>query len=439
MNSRGELVTVLYGRFDHEDFDGLLEESSLSTIAAKKNQAETPIEIYQRVQDHLRASEVACRQSDVDDFLLHLVRLYSMLNDTDPTSSALVNTAFSDRLWMLRRGLRWCWDSSKSSSDLAVPSRSESQDPSYIVDFACHVRADVVPGIVQTLLDKEVFSYLRQDVARSMVTLCFNSRAPLPLVILNACASAVPASSFRDELADEFMNMMSTDRTALLTGSWLTGPNEQNAIYRTELRARKQAEQALVMTRPMKYVDVTAQSPQLEDPRNVADLMACASDGEPPAWEELISRYGRLVRSTVASFRLQEADAEHAVQNTWLRLMERMDTIRDPRCLGGWLATTASRECLALIRRRHRETPDDAAAKQLVAVDAGPKIAFVGGGAARSAVNAALDELAQDRQLLIRALFYEPDCRNHRTWSLSATLLPGSSADLPAIDVSARS
>jgi RNA polymerase sigma factor (sigma-70 family) len=131
--------------------------------------------------------------------------------------------------------------------------------------------------------------------------------------------------------------------------------------------------------------------------------------GDPPAWEELISRYGRLVRSTVASFRLQEADAEDAVQNTWLRLMERMDTIRDPRCLGGWLATTASRECLALIRRGHREAPDDAAAEQLVAVEAGPETTVVG-SAARSAVNAAVRELPGGRQLLIHALFYQPDC-----------------------------
>jgi RNA polymerase sigma factor (sigma-70 family) len=155
---------------------------------------------------------------------------------------------------------------------------------------------------------------------------------------------------------------------------------------------------------------LSTQPRETTQPReNNTVLLRAVGEGEPPAWEELIRRYGRLVRSTVASFRLQEADAEDAVQNTWLRLMERMDTIRDPRCLGGWLATTASRECLALIRRGHRETPDDAAAEQLVAVDAGPETAVVG-GAARSAVNAALDELARDRQLLIRALFYEHDC-----------------------------
>jgi RNA polymerase sigma factor (sigma-70 family) len=151
----------------------------------------------------------------------------------------------------------------------------------------------------------------------------------------------------------------------------------------------------------------TTESTQTRESNAV--LLRAVGEGEPPAWEELISRYGRLVRSTVASFRLQEADAEDAVQNTWLRLMERMDTIRDPRCLGGWLATTASRECLALIRRGHREAPDDAAAEQLVAVDPGPETAVVV-DADRSAVNAAVRELPGARQLLIHALFYQPEC-----------------------------
>jgi RNA polymerase sigma factor (sigma-70 family) len=114
------------------------------------------------------------------------------------------------------------------------------------------------------------------------------------------------------------------------------------------------------MTEPGDRVDLMA-PPTPEDPRNSADLLARASDGDAMAWEELFRRYNRLVRSTVASFRLQEADADEAVQNTWLRVMERMDTIRDPERLGGWLATTASRECLALIRRRHREVLKDVA------------------------------------------------------------------------------
>ncbi|MDQ3761005.1 MAG: sigma-70 family RNA polymerase sigma factor [Actinomycetota bacterium] len=141
---------------------------------------------------------------------------------------------------------------------------------------------------------------------------------------------------------------------------------------------------------------------------STADLLRAAGDGDPLAWEELIRRYGRLVRSTVASFRLQQADVEDAVQNTWLRVIERMHTIKDPECLGGWLATTASRECLALIRRGHREAPDDAAAQQLVAMDSEPDAAVVASETHR-AVNAAVGTLTGRRQQLIDLLFYQSD------------------------------
>lgn len=142
---------------------------------------------------------------------------------------------------------------------------------------------------------------------------------------------------------------------------------------------------------------------------STAALLQAANGRQPLAWEELVRRYSRLVRSTVASFRLQEADAEDAVQNTWLRVMERMDTIRDPERLGGWLATTASRECLALLRRGRREVPDDLAGKQLVAAEDGPDVAVVT-GEVRRAVGSAVGELTERRQMLIQQLFYQPDC-----------------------------
>jgi RNA polymerase sigma factor (sigma-70 family) len=142
---------------------------------------------------------------------------------------------------------------------------------------------------------------------------------------------------------------------------------------------------------------------------STAALLHAANGRQPLAWEELVRRYSRLVRSTVASFRLQEADAEDAVQNTWLRVMERMDTIRDPERLGGWLATTASRECLALLRRGRREVPDDLSGKQLVAAEDGPDVAVVA-GEVRRAVGSAVGELTERRQMLIQQLFYQPDC-----------------------------
>jgi RNA polymerase sigma factor (sigma-70 family) len=56
---------------------------------------------------------------------------------------------------------------------------------------------------------------------------------------------------------------------------------------------------------------------------------------------------------------LSESDAADVCQTTWLRLVESLDRIRDPERLGAWLITTASRECLRIIRYGRRELPTD--------------------------------------------------------------------------------
>jgi RNA polymerase sigma factor (sigma-70 family) len=57
-------------------------------------------------------------------------------------------------------------------------------------------------------------------------------------------------------------------------------------------------------------------------------------------------------------FRLSPADAADVSQTTWLRLVENLDRIQNPDQLGAWLATTARRESLRLIRKAQREIPD---------------------------------------------------------------------------------
>jgi RNA polymerase sigma factor (sigma-70 family) len=86
-------------------------------------------------------------------------------------------------------------------------------------------------------------------------------------------------------------------------------------------------------------------------------VLQAARGGDGLAWNELLARYGGHVRATVARHHLNAADSADAIQNTWLRLLEHATTIRDPEKLGGWLATTARRECLALIRRQRTERP----------------------------------------------------------------------------------
>ena len=89
----------------------------------------------------------------------------------------------------------------------------------------------------------------------------------------------------------------------------------------------------------------------------MADLLERAAAGDQSAWVRIVDRYAPLVWSVARSFRLSSADAADVHQATWLRLVEQLESIRDPERLGAWLATTARREALALLRRASRDLP----------------------------------------------------------------------------------
>jgi RNA polymerase sigma factor (sigma-70 family) len=91
----------------------------------------------------------------------------------------------------------------------------------------------------------------------------------------------------------------------------------------------------------------------------LARMLHAASDGDQEAWQAIVARFERLVWATVRGHRLSSADAADVSQTVWLRLVENLDRIRDSDRLGGWLVTTARRECLRLIRLRSRELVTD--------------------------------------------------------------------------------
>ena len=48
--------------------------------------------------------------------------------------------------------------------------------------------------------------------------------------------------------------------------------------------------------------------------------------------------------------RLRDADAADVSQATWLRLLQNLGQLKEPARVGAWLATTARRECLRVLR-----------------------------------------------------------------------------------------
>ena len=91
----------------------------------------------------------------------------------------------------------------------------------------------------------------------------------------------------------------------------------------------------------------------------VEELVEAARTGDSAAWDALVDRYLPLVTAVIRRLRLSPADADDVNQTVWLRLVEHLDRLREPRALPGWLATTARNEGLRQIRRRSRDLPVD--------------------------------------------------------------------------------
>lgn len=91
-----------------------------------------------------------------------------------------------------------------------------------------------------------------------------------------------------------------------------------------------------------------------------ADLLAAAAAGDEQAWRALVARHRGLLLHVTRRHGLSAEEADDVVQETWVRLLQHVDVIRDAERLPGWLATTARRECIARRRRGWREslTPD---------------------------------------------------------------------------------
>jgi RNA polymerase sigma factor (sigma-70 family) len=84
-------------------------------------------------------------------------------------------------------------------------------------------------------------------------------------------------------------------------------------------------------------------------------LVTAALAGHQLAWNALVERLQRVVWKSVNMMTYDAAVRDDAFAATWLRLAERLDTIREPEKLPGWLATTACNEVRQILRQRGRQ------------------------------------------------------------------------------------
>lgn len=146
------------------------------------------------------------------------------------------------------------------------------------------------------------------------------------------------------------------------------------------------------------------------DPADTATLVDAARAGDQGAWDDLVERFLPLVCATIARQGLFGAEAEDVNQTVWLRLVEHLDELREPRALPGWIVTTARNECLRTFDKGRRVVPMDPHTNpQLTgsaddrAVDDELLLAE-----RQQALREALQELPDDRRELLLLLLADP-------------------------------
>ena len=94
----------------------------------------------------------------------------------------------------------------------------------------------------------------------------------------------------------------------------------------------------------------------------IAGLVDAAGAGDQCAWNRLVAEFGSMIWAIARAHRLGDADAADVSQATWLALFENLTRLNDRSRVGAWLATTARRECLRVLRGSQRRIPfgDDA-------------------------------------------------------------------------------
>jgi RNA polymerase sigma factor (sigma-70 family) len=116
------------------------------------------------------------------------------------------------------------------------------------------------------------------------------------------------------------------------------------------------------------------------------------------AWNELVARYSRYVFAICAQgYRLQGADAEDAFQDVFLRIYDRLGSLRDPSALRPWIGQLTRRVCLDRLAAGKREEPADLEPEGIDATIEELDEAF--------AVREALNELPEECQEVLDRFF----------------------------------
>lgn len=144
-------------------------------------------------------------------------------------------------------------------------------------------------------------------------------------------------------------------------------------------------------------------------PATDAELIRQCLDGQATAWEELLSRYERLIYHTALRAGAAGDEAADVFQAVCLIWLKELGRLRDPERLGAWLVTVTRRESWSRWKRRRETEADD---DELLKIEALPEElpeALAAQAADGRAVKQALEQLAEPCRRLLWMLYFDPE------------------------------
>lgn len=168
------------------------------------------------------------------------------------------------------------------------------------------------------------------------------------------------------------------------------------------------SDSATVEARP-----IDAIAPDPDDPRD----LAAARRGDHAAFARIYDRHAAVVLSICRRFAgtgmHDHAEAEDALQETFIRAYRLLDTLAEPDRLRSWLFSIARRVCAERRRgaaRRHRH--EEAAMSALPMSSATPALAAAAAAERSDALrrlDKALESLPDEERLAIHLYYLDPD------------------------------
>ena len=173
----------------------------------------------------------------------------------------------------------------------------------------------------------------------------------------------------------------------------------------------------------------------MSDENSLTSVVEAARGGDAGAWNSLVERYLPLVMSVAGRYRLSPDESADVSQTLWLRLVEHLDQIREPRALPGWIVTTTRNEAFRLLKSRNRTLPVDPLGDWEPYGEDDTELDMRLLEAERhQALREGLDELPPRQRRLLLLLLADPPCRT--TTSAGSWASPRAASGRPARGVS---